>query len=222
MNHDCSVFCYKDEHIFFAILSSLTLLIYLPLSIMWRPIWQSINSNANIYLSPQFLISKSIFQIFSVALNKTLKHYNQSLEGLVYFVVTLVFIAYTIFYKPYNYHRCNLWTRISLLCLAWSLMLSSIYYAVTYHNFSFWISMQFGGWIILIAIAWVIQHKKYPSLLYSPKGVNINTLFKFALTKQVMLEEVIKKHSHAYEVYDESAGSQINSKNILLSHDINS
>ncbi|CAG9313524.1 unnamed protein product [Blepharisma stoltei] len=213
MDHDCSVFCYKDQHIFFAILSFLTLLIYLPLSIMWRPIWQSINSNTNIYLSPQFLVSKSIFQIISVALNKTLKHHNQWLEGLVYLIFTLAFIYYTLYYKPYNYQRCSLWTTASLVALAWSLIVSSFYYALSYSYIPFWIILQFAGWFVILLTTLIIQHEKYPSLFFSPKGADINILFKFALTKQIEIGD-IKKRATAYEISDPAlkADNEVDSK----------
>ncbi|CAG9313525.1 unnamed protein product [Blepharisma stoltei] len=219
MNHDCSVFCYEDEHIFFVILSMITLLIYLPLSIVCRPCWQSININANVYSNPSFLVAKSIFQIITVALNKTLKHYSQSLDGGIYFIFVVFFIFFVTYKKPYNYNRCNLWTTISLIALAWSLILSSIYYSVDYSDYKVWMAMQFGGWIIIVVTGILIQRKMYPSLLYSVKGLEISIFFKFAFTKQVMLEQVMKKQFRAYEVYDadqQKNSSNMNSKNEFI------
>ncbi|CAG9313527.1 unnamed protein product [Blepharisma stoltei] len=218
MSHDCSVYCYKSPHIFFIILSAITLLIYLPLSILCRPLWHSISFNANVYSNPSYLVAKSIFQIIAVALNKTLKRYSQSLEGLIYLIFSIFLIIFMIYHKPYNYERYNLWAVISLIALSWSLILSSLYYIVPYLDYKFWIILQFGGWLIIILFALYFQHKKLPSLLFSAKGVEISIFFKFALSKQIMLEEVIKERSKAYEIcIDESRiMNEVSSKNELI------
>ncbi|CAG9309840.1 unnamed protein product [Blepharisma stoltei] len=52
VRNDCTVFCWKELHIFWAFLSIFALLIYIPLAIYFRLNWENQNSGINIKSRP--------------------------------------------------------------------------------------------------------------------------------------------------------------------------
>ncbi|CAG9322183.1 unnamed protein product [Blepharisma stoltei] len=189
---DCTMTCWNYPHNLYASLALISLLSYVPLAVYCRPIWQNLQLEINIITRPLHLMTKSIIQVTIVVLKGTLKPYNQSLHGLVFLFILAIYLVICIKWKPFNYHRCNWWTIISILAVMWSVLLSSIYWIVPSGFVSLWIILQLTGWFILLLLGIFVQHKWYPSLLYREKAPDIGIFFRFLLSSNVKVDEITK------------------------------
>jgi hypothetical protein len=61
LHKDCYQTCWVDEHLTYAIISSLCLVVYLPVAVYMRPKWQEYQHDLHIITLPRSLIIKSIF-----------------------------------------------------------------------------------------------------------------------------------------------------------------
>ncbi|CAG9311407.1 unnamed protein product [Blepharisma stoltei] len=191
VHQDCSTFCWQNQHIIWAALSIISLVIYLPSAIYFRPFADVVN-NGNIKTKPLFLMAKGVFQVSIIILSKTLKVYYESLHGLVYILLLSIFVAICLKLRPYNYGRMNLWLVISYLAVIWGVTLSSIYSISPYHFMPPWIVSEYIGWIILIAVGLYFQSYYCPSMLFTEKNPDIGVLFRFELGNSVCADKINK------------------------------
>jgi hypothetical protein len=73
MNRDCHVWCWEGEHVTFAAVAAICLLVYSPFAIYARPWWQYYQHSLSIIASPRFLMLKSVVQMLLIVLSRTLK-----------------------------------------------------------------------------------------------------------------------------------------------------
>ncbi|CAG9309826.1 unnamed protein product [Blepharisma stoltei] len=189
---DCNTFCWKDWHILWATLSIICLVLYLPLAIYLRPHWDYYEDFINIKTRPLFLMTKSVFQVSIIVLNKTVKPQSQALHGLFYSILLGVFLFIVIKKKPYNDSCMNLWQIISYFAILWSVALSSLYWIVQDRAIEIWITSEYLGWIIFIIIGIYIQKNYCPTMLFNEPGINIVKLFRFSLGKSIKASEINK------------------------------
>ncbi|CAG9309838.1 unnamed protein product [Blepharisma stoltei] len=210
IKQDCTTFCWEKSHSAWAVLSILALFIYLPLDIFFRPYLYDLNKKElNIKTPPFHTMSKSSFQMIAIVLNKTLKPYNQPLNGFILGIALSLFILWCLKQKPYNYHRCNLWLAIFYSFASWSILLSSIYQISSHKFVIFWLIFQYIGIISLLSLGFFIQKQYYPSLLYSEKGIDLGAIFRFALGNKVAAEEINREKGGKYIIYSESSNQEL-------------
>ncbi|CAG9331429.1 unnamed protein product [Blepharisma stoltei] len=178
---DCYQFCWKGNHMIYAILSAISLICYEPFAIFCRPLWQEFQSALHVKSYPLYLMVKTVVQVVLIVLNKTLKRSSGVTHGFVFTFFIGLYAVFFLKFRAYNYGRYNLWLQLSLIGIAWISCLATINMLIKRHSFP-WISLILGGWCILIFIGFIIQKKKYPNLLYRKKGKDTSTLFKFAFT----------------------------------------
>ena len=70
---DCSEKCWTGNHLKYTIIAAILLLIYTPASLVTRPIWQELLSDLHVKIMPLSLIVKSAYQVFLVAIAKSLR-----------------------------------------------------------------------------------------------------------------------------------------------------
>ncbi|OMJ92512.1 hypothetical protein SteCoe_4754 [Stentor coeruleus] len=189
LTKDCSTYCWKDHHLTYSILSIFTLLIFLPLSIFLRPVWQELVAEMNIKTNSIFHITKGILQVLLVILNRTVKKVHQSAHGVI---IVLLLIVYSLFlnrYKPFNYPRLNMWKQLSIAAACWSLLIASGYWLTFVYSYM-WLCLFAFGWIIIGGIGIFLQKRKFPSLLFSQKSLDISALVKFTFTNTIKLESL--------------------------------
>ncbi|CAG9333810.1 unnamed protein product [Blepharisma stoltei] len=192
MDIDCNQYCWTGRHLSYAISSIIALLIYFPLAVIYRPVWQSLQLQQNLRCQPKYLLIKSCAQVIFITVNKTLKLVDSIAQGLTYLLLFSLFIFYNLKFKPYNYDRANMWQVILFICVAWSVLFSSISKAVDTGLIVIMI-IKIIGWSALITIGFVLQVKKFPSLLYRPQPQSIAKLFLFLLTSKVSAQELDKR-----------------------------
>ncbi|OMJ68342.1 hypothetical protein SteCoe_34234 [Stentor coeruleus] len=189
LTKDCSTYCWKGHHLIYSILSIFTLLIFLPLSIFLRPVWQELVVEMNIKTNSIFHITKGILQVLLVILNRTVKKVHQSAHGIA---IVLLLIVYSLFLsrcKPFNYPRLNMWKQLSITAACWSLLIASGYWLVLIYPYM-WLCLFAFGWVIIGGIGIFLQRRKFPSLLFSQKSLDISALVKFTFTNTVKLESL--------------------------------
>ncbi|CAG9319095.1 unnamed protein product [Blepharisma stoltei] len=181
LSYDCYYFCWKDEHLVYAILSIFALLCYAPLAVFCRPLWQELQPMLHVKAAPHFLMIKTIIQIILIVMNKTVKRTQDITHGILFILVMIIYIVFLFKFKPYNYSRFNLWQNLSLIGVVW-LALLSIVVLGTKGNSLILTVFLFLGWLAIIFYGLYIQRKKYPSLLFRKKAHDTSSLFRFAFT----------------------------------------
>ncbi|CAG9331427.1 unnamed protein product [Blepharisma stoltei] len=178
---DCYQFCWQGNHLTFAILSALSLVLYEPLAVFCRPLWQEFQHTLHVKSFPLYLMIKTIIQVMLIVLNKTIKRSNDIAHGFIFSFMILLYLAFVWRFKAYNYGRFNWWHQLSLVGVAWVSCLSTINFLVEGSSFP-WVALIIAGWAIIILTGLLVQKKKYPSLLFRKKGKDTSSLFKFAFT----------------------------------------
>ena len=180
LNYDCNTFCWRDDHIAYAIMSCVQIIVYIPIAILYRTVWQEENKVLNIRTNSFYLILKNIAVVVLVILGKILKEDHELIHGIVF--AAIVFLLYvfimTIRY-PYNYDRANLWCKSMILCVIWNTIVCLIGNFILSESYAA-VLLQIIGWICIVTAALIIQNKLPGNLLLSIKGRSIAELFKFA------------------------------------------
>ncbi|CAG9319101.1 unnamed protein product [Blepharisma stoltei] len=176
---DCYYFCWKSEHLVYAILSFLALFLYVPLAIFCRPLWQELQSMLHVKASPVYLMVKTIFQITLIVMNKTIKRSQDIAHGCIFLVALIIYTIFTFKFKPYNYGRFSWWQGLILIGVAWLAFISTISILIK-HDFAALLVVLILGWFSIGMVGLYIQKKKYPSFLYRKSAKDTSTLFKFA------------------------------------------
>jgi Receptor family ligand binding region len=180
LNQDCTTFCYQGDHKKYVSVVSVLIMLYLPLTIYCRHLWEKTQSCLHLKTKPIYLIILSIFQVIFVLLNKTLKVYDQSIHGYVLSGLLLLLLGITIYIRPYNYKRIDVMQSISLGLSFWGILTATIF--IDNLNLYIWIIAEFVGFSVIILIGIIIM-TKFPIMIYSVKGIDISTLFLFQFCK---------------------------------------
>jgi hypothetical protein len=198
---DCYLTCWKGIHLLYVVCTSIGLLIYVPLVIVLRPLWQEIHDQINIKTSTLFMMVKTVVQMCIILLHKALFVFSPALQGGLFIAVFVLFFAFTIKKTCFGYHRVVFWHQLSLAAVIWSSCMGLIRVLLAQDVDSILLGLTFGGWCALVIFGLVYQHRKIPSLLYRKQGVNTNHLFKFAFKKTTLellnaLKESFSKVGH--------------------------
>lgn len=105
LNRDCLQRCWTGIHLKFAIFSSVFLIIYVPIAVFTRPIWQEMQENLHVKILPFSLLMKTVFLSGLVAASVGLKGYYRTAHAVVYISLTTLYLFFIFLVKPYNYER---------------------------------------------------------------------------------------------------------------------
>ena len=180
LHADCYERCWQGVHLVYVALSSVTLLIYLPTAVLYRPLWQEILFPLNIKALPAFLLLKSVLQIILVLISKTVKLANPLIHSFLFFFLLVVFLIFSLKFNCYGYKRPQLWHILSLLAILWSTALSLIHTLSDFSQSFLQITILMSGWGGIILFGLIYQLLRIPSLLYKKKAVDTRPLFRFA------------------------------------------
>jgi hypothetical protein len=126
MFRDCYEDCWTGRHLGFAIAAGIALVIYHPVTVVTRPLWQLYETDLNILTRPTFYLQKSLVDVIIVVIRRTLRSHNQTAHASVYLVVISIHFFYSLVRAPYNYAKTNLWQYIALCTCMWISLLSII------------------------------------------------------------------------------------------------
>ncbi|OMJ72361.1 hypothetical protein SteCoe_29228 [Stentor coeruleus] len=180
LDYDCNIKCWDNFHIALVITACFLIIVYVPLAILYRTLWQEENTNITIRAHSKYLVFKNLFYVSLIILSKIIKTSYQLTYSLVYIIGIIGMFVFIIKIKnPYNFDRANLWTKILMVCVFWNTLLSILCYSL--HIWSYvWFILQMIGISSILIWGLIIQSKLPPSMVISKKGKNIVELFRFA------------------------------------------
>ena len=179
LNYDCNLWCWRNSHISRVIPASFLIVIYVPLAILYRTIWQENNTNLNVKANSLYLSIKNIAYVALIVLEKIIKTDYDLVFGIIFILVIIAFFIFIVLRKPFNFDRANLWSRIMLAIILWNTLICILNMSINAY-YIIWLSFQLIGWIIIITVGLFMQSKLSPSLLITLKGKKIGDLFRFA------------------------------------------
>ncbi|CAG9331596.1 unnamed protein product [Blepharisma stoltei] len=197
MDINCNEFCWKGTHLAYGIVCTFALMLCVPVSVIYRPLWTNLQDerNQNLRPQPEYLIVKSAAQVLFVTLNKVASLHDPISQGFVYLCSLILFTVYLIKKPPFNYERMSMWHVIALCCVSWSMLQTSLSFIVDGWDIGFMI-VKVIGWGIIISCGVFLHAKKFPALLIRPPPPNIAMLFRFMLSSAVNVDDIGRKSLH--------------------------
>ena len=164
--------------------SAVALLLYIPLAMFTRHVWQDQQSNVHVKAVPLALVVKSVVQIFLIASSNALREEYPSVDAYVYFSTLTLLTLFMVFFNQYNYSRLNMWQillTISLLSFSVAAHISSYYPS---DIFSPLLLTLMGEYILIAALGLALQTllKRFEAKLMHAKRRDVRGLFRFAFT----------------------------------------
>lgn len=204
---DCYEDCWQGIHLVHVVGSSVVLLIYTPIAVVLRPLWQEIQSPLNIKTSPLYLMVKTVLQICLIVLSKTVKLTNHTAHCFIFLGFMGAFIAFSLKFPCFGYKRTQLWHVLSLIAVVWASILTVIYSLTGTDRITLFIGVLAGGWGLIGALGFAYQLIRVPSLLYRKRGVDTRPLFKFAFkpaTQSILsaLQKSFQEVGHRSRILD--------------------
>jgi hypothetical protein len=76
MFRDCYEDCWTGKHLGLAIAAGIALVIYHPVTVVTRPLWQLYETDLHIFTRPAFYLQKSLVDVIIVVIRRILKKYH--------------------------------------------------------------------------------------------------------------------------------------------------
>jgi hypothetical protein len=111
--------CWQGSHIAYVSGALAGLLLYAPLAVFLRPLWQEFQAQLHVKATPSHYLFKTIFQITIIGLSKALKRENALAHGVVFLILLSVFYLLELKRNRFNYGRVAHWHRMSVLGVFW-------------------------------------------------------------------------------------------------------
>ena len=161
---DCYMQCWGSEHQPYIIMAVIAILLYEPVAVFSRPLWQQAKTGLNIKIKPFFLLFKTCVQILLIAVGKSLQSITPLGHGIVFSILISAFTYITYRLKPFNYNRCNLWEFSSLLAVSYMSILATLSYIGDATNVGWFIALMVG-WIAIGVGTVLFQRRFMPNML---------------------------------------------------------
>jgi hypothetical protein len=159
--------------------SVIALLIYLPLAVGTRPLWQERQSIVHIKATPLALLVKSVIQVVLIEVSLLFKEKSPSSHAYIYHSILVCYLSSLLVLPGFNYPRLNLWQFLLTIALL-SLSVATHFSALMKH-----MSLVLLGEYALLGLLGVILQACLPvfkSRLMREKGKDLRGLFVFAFT----------------------------------------
>ena len=126
-DYDCKQTCWEEKHLRFVILVSFALIVYMPLAILCRPMWQELqNEVLHIKQNPSFLFIKMLTQTTVIVLHKVLLPMNESVYRIIFCILMISYTSFMWKKWPVNYDRLNWLFVICMVLVDWMAFLATI------------------------------------------------------------------------------------------------
>ncbi|CAG9328049.1 unnamed protein product [Blepharisma stoltei] len=177
--HDriCSTFCWQGEHIYYVVISSIAICLYMPTSIYCRPLWKN-DLSFHFQEQPFHFVLKSYIQMVFIILHTIVLPASEIIFIGLCIGLFFIYVVITIYKKPFNYERASMWY---IIFLSFSLLFW-ICCGISKGDKIAALAVLVVGWTLLIIFGIFYQKMRLPSLLISERGIDIYHLFRFQLT----------------------------------------
>lgn len=183
LHEDCYLQCWDGVHVFYIVASAISLAVYLPASVLLRPLWQELQEQLNIKTFPLYLLVKSVIEVVLVSFNKAVKITNTKIHTCLYLALIGAFLAFSLRFQCFGYKRTALWHILSLIAVLWSGLLALIHQLSSDSSAIVLFALLISGWGAIAIFGVVYQIRRIPSLLYRKPGVDVSNLFRFAFKR---------------------------------------
>jgi hypothetical protein len=120
MYRNCSMDCWTDSHLSYAIVTAIALSLYHPVTVMTRPLWQELTPDLHIKTRHSFYLRKSFVEMTLVLLRRGLRKQHRYIHGVLYISTILGHSFLSLLTCPFNYRRLNLWFYFSMVIVMWT------------------------------------------------------------------------------------------------------
>lgn len=179
MYRDCNEDCWSGIHIRYAIVAAIALLVYLPVTVLSRPVWQEL-VDVNLFTRPTFFLQKSFVEVSIVMLRRGLRKRNELAHAICYLLLILLHLALTMLRIPFNYARLNMWFYLSMSFVAIFAVLNLLQLTLNGLSVAMALSLLFAIGILQICSGLIIQWRYFPSMLISKQEQDLQEIFRFA------------------------------------------
>jgi ABC-type branched-subunit amino acid transport system substrate-binding protein len=118
MFRDCNEDCWGGVHLRYAIAGTIALVLYHPVTVVTRPLWQELIPDMNVMTRQTFYLQKSIVEVVLVGIRRGLRSSHSLTHGVIYVIVMILHMTLCLIRKPFNYPRLNLWFSLSMFMTA--------------------------------------------------------------------------------------------------------
>lgn len=177
-DYDCSLYCWNNTHLATVVLASFFIIAYTPLALYNKSNLQNKSSSINIKTNEYYNILKTVIILMIVAFKKFLISLQNNLFSFYYIFLILVLFCYVMKNNTYNYDRCNLWNKVTLLTVMWNVtvIISSQYLLL--ENY-FFVCIQLLGFACILILGMKKHIKLPPSLIVMSRGRTVVDMFKY-------------------------------------------
>lgn len=110
----CDTWCWEGSHTFIVFVSAVSSILYLPLSIWSRPVWQQIQEEKIIKSSPIYVILSTVTKLI-IVVSHTFFVQDPHIGITIHFGLTSAMVIYSFKSQPYNMGKVNLYCVVSWL-----------------------------------------------------------------------------------------------------------
>jgi hypothetical protein len=219
MFKDCYEDCWTGKHLGFAIAAGIALVIYHPVTVVTRPLWQLYETDLHILTRPTFFLQKSLVDVIIVVIRRTLRKNYQTAHAVIYIVVLTSHLGCCIVRRPHNYARTNLWQSLSLCICIWTST-----FCLMQMNIDFLANIAGDGILLggvgfflskLHLVLGLLVQLCLTGYIKAPKHPYLNILFKFAFTLENVPPPDVLKRTLNYAVV-QSADEILSSRDLHI------
>jgi hypothetical protein len=152
-----------------------------------------------------FLMVKSVTQIAFIVLKKTVYRANEGAHAIIFMFSFLAYLVFNMKHKAFGYERVWMWHVHGLVGVLWLGLLATINYFSGGNSIAYTV-LLFLGFAIIVFFGLLLQHRRYPALLYQEKGSPIENLIRFSLKPNRLNESFpsfTKVHSESVDLSEQ-------------------
>ena len=193
---DCYQHCWTDAHITYVVGSGVALLLYVPLGVFTRPLWQETQRNAHIKAAPVALMARSVVQMALIVLSALLKTDAPETHAYLFYGLVAGYIGLMLKVRQFNYPRLNLWQVIVMTGMLLLAIVALVTKNLPSEEVGLWVAGLGVVYGLMAAAGVVVQRKvrRFESKLSRAKAMDLRNLFRFAFTFGERASEALKMH----------------------------
>lgn len=179
LDTDCDYKCWTGHHIYIIILTSILIVVYTPIALIFKADWQNESNKLTIKSSEHYSLIKQMISILLLIVQTPLRKKSNLAFALLFIVCLFIILLYTFKRNAYNYDRANLWNKITLCCAIWN---TAVYIlSLKLEIQIFWYSIiGIFGWILLIFIGAYLHKRLPPNMLLVKEKNTVKMMLRFA------------------------------------------
>jgi hypothetical protein len=205
---DCSLHCWRGNHLHRVVQAFVLLTFFIPISIYYRTRWQEHKSGINFKASSFYLIMKNILLMTLLIFEKVVKTRNETVHSILFLFIIFIITLQICCRSAFNYDRANLWVKVMMVCVLWNTGTVVVFEFVSFNRFIF-LGLQLAGWVVALNFG-IYFHSKLPEdYLEIGEDASIGDLFKFAISRKSLSPIIVQSEGNSLEIETHRAHQNI-------------